>query len=80
MCEATATAGALVAAGTAETVTVDATVPRARITGMMMVRLMPMIRSSMASQEVSGLAYGLVGLHSTSESSGVMPVSGYFIC
>jgi hypothetical protein len=84
MCKATATAGVLDAwtavNGTAETASEDAAVPRARITGMTMRRLMPMIHSSMASTEVSGLAYSLVGPHGTSESSGVIAGLRHFIC
>jgi hypothetical protein len=83
MCEVTATAGVLdawtAAKGSAETASEDAAVPRARITGMTMRRLMPMIHSSMASTEVSGLAHSLVGPHGTSESSGDLPVFGYFM-
>jgi len=82
MCEATATAGALdawaAANGIAETASEDAAVPRARITGMTMRRLMPMIYSSMASAEVSGLAYGLPGPHGTSEPSAVIAGLGLF--
>jgi hypothetical protein len=76
MCEAIATAGTLdawvAATGTAETASEDAAVPRARIRGMTMRRLIPMIHSSMASAEFSGLADSLVGPHGTSESSGVI--------
>jgi hypothetical protein len=67
MREATATAGVpdawAAVEGTAETASEDAAVPRARITGMTMRRLIPMIHSSMASAEVSGLAHSLVGPH-----------------
>ena len=83
MCEAIATAGVpdawTAVTGTAETASEDAAVPRARIRGMTMRRLMPMTHSSMPSTEVSGLAHSHVGPHGASEPSEVLPVSGYYM-